>query len=108
MEAQSGPYPVELPAQAVEGLQLALPPDVGFVHSEELASVLLGQQAAGLVASDLGRCVCEGGGATTQPGWLPPKHVCPRGLEAGRAPLSAHQLGSCLWEALQAPWAPTL
>lgn len=52
-------YPVELPTQAVEGLQLTLPADVGLVQGEELAVVLLCQEAAWLVASNLGRRVCE-------------------------------------------------
>lgn len=48
------PYPVELPAQAVQGLQLALPADVGLVHGEILAAILFCQQAACLAASYLG------------------------------------------------------
>lgn len=55
-------YPVELAAQAVEGLRLALAAHVGLVHGEVLAAVPLRQQAARLVAADLGRAACEAGG----------------------------------------------
>lgn len=48
------PYPVELPAQAVQGLQLALAADVWLVHGEILAAILFSQEAACLAASYLG------------------------------------------------------
>lgn len=55
------PYPVELPAQAVEGLQLTLPADVGLIHGEEIVAVLFSQEAAWFVATSLGRGSCEVG-----------------------------------------------
>lgn len=45
---------MELPAQAVQGLQLALPADVWLVHGEVLAAILFCQEAARLAASYLG------------------------------------------------------
>lgn len=47
------PYPVELAAETVQGLQLALATNVGLVDGEVLATALLGQQAAGLAPSNL-------------------------------------------------------
>lgn len=45
---------MELAAQAVQGLQLALAADVRLVHSEILAAALFCQEAARLAASYLG------------------------------------------------------